>query len=348
MVASNQNDILTLLNLACIKYTGCPLPVSEFSANNWKYELDEKWCDVAGSILTKKAKWSPHPYFNPIHLYYPSYDFGARVLRSLVVAEIDFILNGERKLREQILKLSNPFNYKVGRQGARDTIPCQAPAGGRDLDSREGILLSGRGFQKYENEVISFSAYFTPDRTGGRVHKLQKLFLDCVGRNTDYPKKGEGGRWSVGEVYWNKHHLRTIALDSEILKNKCNRIRWRDRLDIWTKKGRLRKSDNIVGDIYDARMLAIGMSSTSPNLYFVGFQVSHSQLTDRLMSWSWNGCSYHQLLKGQHPKIRPVLIDTTPLTPEDYVGIFGEKKEGQRKEKIDKALIANFPLTQSV
>ena len=137
-------------------------------------------------------------------------------------------------------------------------------------------------------------------------------------------------------------------MDREIFKNKCNRIRWRDRLDVWTKKGALRKSDSIVEDIFDARMLAIGMSSTSEYLYFVGYKVTYSQVSECLMYWRWKGFSYQQLLKGKYcGKYRQVLIDNTPLTPEDYIEIFGEKKEGQRKEKIDKALIANFPLTQS-
>ena len=329
MVASKQNDILTLLNLACIKHTGCPLPVSDYSANNWK--KPKLWTGV------RRAVWSPHPYFNPIHLYYPSYDFGARVLRSLVVAEIDFILNGERKLREQILKLSNPFNYPNNPRGWET-----------NLSSADGCS------REYKDDVITFQLHFTSpagQQGRGKPSRLKRLFLkDGVSAEDKlFPQKGMTGRWTRDD--WNKHHPRTMEIDKEILRNKCNRIRWRDRLDIWTKKGQLRKSDSIVEDIYDARMLAIGMSSTSDRLFFKGFQVSHSQLWARIADWSWKGCSYHQLLKGHHPKHRAygtVMIDKTPLTPEDYVEIFGEKKEGQRKEKIDKALIANFPLTQSV
>ena len=322
MVASKQNDILTLLNLACIKYTGCPLPVSEGCANNWK--KPKLWTGV------RRAVWSPHPYFNPIHLYYPSYDFGARVLRSLVVAEIDFILNGERKLREQILKLSNPFNYPNNRK----QIGCGTTIGGFP------DLGSGMGSREYKDDVITFSVCFSSPswQQGGKAKTIKKKFLeDYIPSINSFPQTKEGRNT------WNKHHPRTIAMDREILKNKCNRIRWRDRLDIWTKKGRLRKSDNIVEDIYDARMLAIGCSSTSEYLYFVGYKVTHPQVSESLMYWRWKGFSYHQILIQERQ-----VIDTTPLTPEDYVGIFGEKKEGQRKEKIDKALIANFPLTQSV
>jgi len=117
MVASKQNDILTLLNLACIKHTGCPLPVSEFASNNWKSKLVK-----ADSILKKIAVWSPHPYFNPIHLYYPSYDFGARVLRSLVVGEIDFIKNGLKRLQVKLEEESNPYGYR-DRKGRPPMMP---------------------------------------------------------------------------------------------------------------------------------------------------------------------------------------------------------------------------------
>ena len=123
MVASKQNDVLTLLNLACLKHTGCPLPVSDFTSNNWKYKLVE--VDSIFLIrrhLKKIAVWSPHPYFNPIHLYYPSDDFGARVLRSLVVGEIDFIKNGLTRLQEKLEKESNPYGYK-DRKGRPPMMP---------------------------------------------------------------------------------------------------------------------------------------------------------------------------------------------------------------------------------
>ena len=99
------DNALTLLNLACIKYTGHPLPVSDFDANNWKH------------TKTKKAIWSPHPYFNPLHLYYPSNDFGAQIMRRLVCEEIRYLKDGIIKIKQQIQKLFNPFNYK----GASDT-----------------------------------------------------------------------------------------------------------------------------------------------------------------------------------------------------------------------------------
>ena len=84
-------DIQTLLNLACIKYTGYPLPAVGRGDNNWKFEYIAppvvppvflKWCK-------KRAVWSPHPYFNPLHLYYPSNDFVVSVCRKLIAGEIE-------------------------------------------------------------------------------------------------------------------------------------------------------------------------------------------------------------------------------------------------------------------
>ena len=86
---TKQNDPLTLLNLACLKHTGGLLPISDFGGNNWKYEIEtyENGDDI---VIEKYGVWSPHPYFNPLHLYYPSDDFGVRVLRSILVDEIKF------------------------------------------------------------------------------------------------------------------------------------------------------------------------------------------------------------------------------------------------------------------
>ena len=108
-----KTDTLTLLNLACIKHTGCSLPISDFGANNWKYvEFEDFSLKELEPRKSRKAVWSPHPYFNPLHLYYPSYDFGARVLRSQIVGEIEFIRHGEKRMKEIIIKQLNPYNYK--------------------------------------------------------------------------------------------------------------------------------------------------------------------------------------------------------------------------------------------
>lgn len=113
---TKQNDTLTLLNLACIKYTGCSLPISDFGGNNWKYELAlDEYVDEPNfnpPDHPKYAKWFPHPYFNPLHLHYPSYDFGARVLRSQIVDEIKFLKSDWHKSSHSTKSEFNPYGYK--------------------------------------------------------------------------------------------------------------------------------------------------------------------------------------------------------------------------------------------
>lgn len=113
---TKHNDPLTLLNLACIKYTGCPLPTGEFGGNNWKYELAlDEYVDEPNfnpPDHPKYAKWSPHPYFNPLHLYYPSYDFAARVLRSQIVDEIKFLKSDWTTSSHSTKSEFNPYGYK--------------------------------------------------------------------------------------------------------------------------------------------------------------------------------------------------------------------------------------------
>ena len=185
MVASKQNDVLTLLNLACLKHTGCLLPVSDFTSNNWKYEWQVK--DIVPDTLRhlgwKKAVWSPHPYFNPIHLYYPSDDFGARVLRSLVVGEIDFIKNGLKRLQEKLEKESNPYGYKDG----KGRPPMMPP-----------------------------HLYFIQS---SKPSKISQLFLmdDDYER---YPKKGD----VFSEYTTNRHSPQMIRIDRVIMENKCKRL----------------------------------------------------------------------------------------------------------------------------
>ena len=110
---TKQNDPLTLLNLACLKHTGCLLPISDFGGNNWKYKFDQEFYEVSGGLMRGKAKWSPHPYFNPLHLFYPSDDFGVRVLRSILVDEIKFCKDPTTITTKETLKsMGNPYGYK--------------------------------------------------------------------------------------------------------------------------------------------------------------------------------------------------------------------------------------------
>ena len=224
MVASKQNDVLTLLNLACLKHTGCLLPVSDFTSNNWKYRL------VGDSLLKKIAVWSPHPYFNPIHLYYPSDDFGARVLRSLVVGEIDFIKNGLKRLQEKLEKESNPYGYKDG----KGRPPMMPP-----------------------------HLYFIQS---SKPSKISRLFLwDDSNLAAEYPKRAEYGNGNehhpsvvrldrdIMKRKWNRPHF-----DNAIFS----------RFDVLTQKGTLRKKVEVAQGIYETRMMAIGMSNCSPTIDF--------------------------------------------------------------------------------
>ena len=136
---------IDLLNLACIKYTGCPLPVSDFDANNWKYEFElVEYVDKWRKTNHKKAKWLPHPYFNPLHLYYPSYDFGVRVLRTNLVDELQtwFDVLSERKQKEIQQKVLEQFNKE------NPYFPCQvfvsvraSPKGYNDRQSKLKCIL---------------------------------------------------------------------------------------------------------------------------------------------------------------------------------------------------------------
>lgn len=106
-------DIQTLLNLACIKYTGHPLPALSYGDNNWKFVYDaapivpRTWC-------RRIAVWSPHPYFNPLHLYYPSNDFAVSVCRKLIIGELEHrekVLSGYylKQARLELIKILNQY-----------------------------------------------------------------------------------------------------------------------------------------------------------------------------------------------------------------------------------------------
>lgn len=113
-------DIQTLLNLACIKYTGHPLPALSYGDNNWKFEYDAAPVVPRSlyHLCRKRAVWAPHPYFNPLHLYYPSNDFTVSVCRKLIVGELEHrekILTGYylKQARLQLMKTLNQYggNY---------------------------------------------------------------------------------------------------------------------------------------------------------------------------------------------------------------------------------------------
>tara|TARA_R110001592_G_scaffold109172_2_gene304617 strand:+ start:27 stop:956 length:930 start_codon:yes stop_codon:yes gene_type:complete len=307
---SKENDTLTLLNLACIKYTGFSLPVSEFDANNWRYELDWSttgyWTTGGGrGNPSKKAVWSPHPYFNPLHLYYPSNDFGARVMRRLIVEEIDFILHARKRLEKQFNKeLSNQFGYK----GAFAEI------------------------QINENPYCKFA-------------KIRSLFISrggVDGRNQ--PNQPPPGIADPPQL-WNQHSKRTNSLDSNIIRRKFydkveNR---RASAAAFTKKGTLVKKRRTAEIMDDWFMMNVGMSNTS-NFYCPHPDGYHNKteyclklmIRETKIGGAAFGCDLQKII-GEVRKER-----ASQLTPADYVEIFNPSHI-DKKDKIDRALLTNFP-----
>ena len=78
------NSALSLLNLACIKHTGQTLPQSCLLETDWKYVR------VNGK---KVAVWSPSPLANPLRVSYPNDDIEHKILRRVVVSELDYTFN---------------------------------------------------------------------------------------------------------------------------------------------------------------------------------------------------------------------------------------------------------------
>ena len=295
---SKQNDPLTLLNLACLKHTGCPLPISEFSGNNWKYKFDQNFYEVSGGLMRGKAKWSPHPYFNPLHLYYPSDDFGVRVLRSNLVDEIKYCKSPGVSEALKVNSIGNPYRYK-------------------------GVTVV---IQLQHNSIPS---------------KINRLFLEDLDGYNDfgYPHFGYNSKQVI-------HHPRTRDLDEGIMKRKCavnsgldillfgSEYKW----DIWTQKGDLRKRMDTVDTIYELGYLAIGMSSTSNEFWFKGVRTTLDDISRILKGnppWRFKGKTYYEWIEPrwkQEPK----------LTPEDFIRIYNPQSIN-KQEKINQALIANFP-----
>lgn len=92
MISGTGNDLESILNLACIKYTGFPLPTSALTRNNWKYEWGQPPANFfeGGEHGWKYAKWSPDPYFNPLHLHYPANDLVHQIQRKHINEELRF------------------------------------------------------------------------------------------------------------------------------------------------------------------------------------------------------------------------------------------------------------------
>ena len=294
------NDPLTLLNLACLKHTGCLLPISDFGGSNWVKKVLTV-CDGDEIYRFPNAKWSPHPYFNPLHLYYPSDDFGVRVLRSLLVDEIKFCSNpASIATKDTVKSLANPYGYK-------------------------GVVV------KIQLDFHSLPA------------KIGRLFL--VDRES-HPYPHFGGQWNSDKSRPAIHHPHTIALDEGIFKRKMTEQiegSWNSRYkyDIWTAKGNLRKKKDTVDILYNLRYLAIGMSYTGDRYYFQGYHCSWCDIKREIRGnynipqWRFKGKNYYEWVEARW-KSEP------KLTPEDFIRIYNPQSI-DKQEKINKALIANFP-----
>lgn len=301
---------IELLNLACIKYTGCPLPISDFDANNWKYELDEQWCDVAGSILTKKAKWSPHPYFNPLHLYYPSYDFGVRVMRTNLVDELQnwFDVLSERKQKEIQEKVLEQINKENPYFSCQVMVRVRATA--NSYDDRQAKLRS------ILDPIVNVRcrdqyAYNIDEQVMER--KLKRLDLGVIFTQQDTILKKPisfevlyyVSLLRIGMSYKNNYHSKYqyINFPSAYTTNcwgHCPTLYWEE------------------GDFLPKELSGWNLRKVKSADYYKTWIVKHQQ------------------------KLKKEFVPADSLTTDDYIRIYNP--QGYNKtEKINKALIANFP-----
>jgi len=291
-------DPLTLLNLACLKHTGCLLPISDFGGSNWVKKVLTV-CDGDEIYRFPNAKWFPHPYFNPLHLYYPSDDFGVRVLRSLLVDEIKFCSNpASIATKDTVKSLANPYGYK-------------------------GVVVKIQ--LDFNSLPAKISRMFHPER---EPHQ--------------YPHFG--GEWNDIKSRTVIHHPRTQALDEGIMRRKMMEkvgYNYRHKYDIWTQKGDLRKKKDTVDILYNLQYLAIGMSYTGDRYYFQGFNCSWWDIefqkrgAGMMPEWRFKGKNYYEW-------IEPIWKAEPKLTPDDFIRIYNPSSI-DKQEKINQALIANFP-----
>lgn len=207
--SGRANDPLTLLNLACIKHTGHSLPSSDGSFSNWKYDLAlDEYVDEPTfnpPDRPKYARWSPHPYFNPLHLYYPSDDFGVRVLRSLLVDEIRFCKNPkDNPNRELIKSLANPFGFK----GMSVKI---------ELEFNSLPAMIGRMFHpdREPHQYPFFPNYGNDRRTQVKHHPTTEALDEQILR---YKLRKEDGGWKY-DIWTVKGNLRKKKETAEIIYN---------------------------------------------------------------------------------------------------------------------------------
>ena len=101
------NDPLTLVNLACVKYTGVPLPVNYNGSPEWSYKL------VDGK---KRAKYNPYKstlLSNPFVTISDSHPIEQKIKRNMIVGELNRMFQRDLQY-EDILsslcgKVGHPF-----------------------------------------------------------------------------------------------------------------------------------------------------------------------------------------------------------------------------------------------
>lgn len=290
---------IDLLNLACIKYTGCPLPTSESGANNWKYEKEK----TSIITLTKKAKWSPHPYFNPLHLYYPSYDFGVRVLRTNLVDELKiwFDVLSETKQKEIQQKVLEQFNKENPYFSCRVFVSVSTT--GLGFNSREAKLkyllepiVSNRCRDQYALNIdeqvmkqklkrLDLGVIFTQqDTILKKAHSFEVLYYVSLLR--------------IGMSY-NNNFIKFPSTYSTNCWGHCPSVRWTD------------------------KFLPTDLSGS--------WNLRKVKCADYYKTW---------IVKHQQ-KLKKEFIPADSLTTDDYVRIYNP--QGYNKtEYIEKKLIENF------
>lgn len=114
-------DPLTLVNLACLKHTGCLLPVSCNGSPEWSYEL------VDGK---KKGKYNPYKSTllrNPFVTAYDTHPIEQQIKRSMIVGEIKEIFKPDIRYIDILMALG-------GRPSDDNPIP---------LDERRDLRMIG-------------------------------------------------------------------------------------------------------------------------------------------------------------------------------------------------------------
>jgi hypothetical protein len=275
---SGMSDIITLLDLACIKYTGIPLPRSATEDNNWRYILYDNH--------NKRAVFHPCPNFNPLAEWRPPADFIHQVLRKNLVRELNEVWNRT----EIMLKELDVFRKKW--------------------------KLS---FAFIEAAVPSSSLLTPTEGITERERKLHKI-VDTQRYRHNF-SSGERGI--------------VIKIDCSII-SACS-YNYRDEFRSFLNQDySLRKQASSVMIMYDYELFLIGKSIN----YRRGDRGSYVRKRD----WNCRGKTYKEIFDRDIKK-----FDT--LTAEDWVSAFNpDGKQTDRfgvniykKNKIEKALIANFP-----